>query len=160
MTSIAWDGITLAADGRCTKGNIIGSDHCTKIFTTVHSELRGSRVIAYALAGAADMQFRIGEWISGGCEVTDEFKECNFECIIVTEDDAYMFCSESNDICTTFGNQALGSGYDFILSAMKLGKNAVKAVQHASSMDIFSGGTGLYLNCRTKKLVLKEFKAS
>lgn len=160
MTSIAWDGTTLAADGRCTKGNIIGSDHVAKIFVDVHSQVRGSTVIAYALAGSADMQHRIGKWIEEGCEVSDEFKECNFECIIITEDDAYMFCSESNDICTTFGKQALGSGYDFILSAMHLGKNAVKAVQHAASLDIFSGGTGTYINCRKRKLELKEFQAS
>ena len=158
MTTIVWDGKTLAADGRCTAGNRVASNDMDKIYVDVHSEVRGSTVIAYALAGSADMAHRIGEWINEGCEVTDEFKECNFECVIITEEEAFVYCSESNDICTTFGNQCLGSGHDFAVSALAMGKNAVKAVQFAASIDIFSGGTGTFINCRTKKLVLKKFE--
>lgn len=158
MTTVVWDGKTLAADGRCTAGNIIAGESMDKIKVDVHSEVRGSTVIAYALAGAADMFDRVGKWIEEGCPVTDEFKECNFETVIVTEDSAFMYCSESNDLFEIPGSQCLGSGHDFAVSALALGRSAIKSVQHAASIDLFTGGTGTYINCRTKKLVLKKFE--
>ncbi len=158
MTSIAWDGKTLAADGRCTSGSRIMQDNRAKILVDVHSEVRGSTVIAYALAGAADMTHRVGKWIEEGCPVTEDFKDCEFECIIITEDKAFTYSAEANDIFELQSSEALGSGYYYALSALKLRKNAVQAVKFAATIDIFSGGIGTYINCRTKKLVLKEFE--
>jgi len=34
------------------------------------------------------------------------------------------------------------------MSALHFGKNSIEAVQHAASIDIFSGGEGAYVTCR------------
>jgi ATP-dependent protease HslVU (ClpYQ) peptidase subunit len=159
MTTIVWDGKTLAADGRATAGNRIADERVSKIRVLPGAVVRGSPVICYALAGAADMYDIVGTWIQEGCPVTEDLEDKEFATIIITEDNAYVYGSESNDIypvgdCT----ETLGSGSEYALSALALKMNAVKAVKHAAKIDMFSGGIGTYINCRTKKMVLKEFE--
>ncbi len=157
MTTIVWDGKTLAADGRCTASNRVVQQDRLKIFMDGISRVRGSTVICYAVAGAADMESRIGQWIAEGCPVTDDFEACEFEAIIITEDSAYVYYDNSNDLFNCLTKEALGSGYDFAHSALTLKMDAVKAVKHAASIDIFSGGEGAFVNCRSKKPMLKRF---
>ena len=149
MTTSVWDGKTLAADGRVTAGNRISQEDRDKIFLDGVTKLRGSTVICYSLAGAADMVDRVGAWIREGCEVTEDFKDTNFELIIVTEDKAYSYSSESNDLFELQTPDCVGSGYDFAHSALAFKKNAVQAVKHAATLDIYTGGIGTYINCRT-----------
>lgn len=161
MTTIVWDGKMLAADGRCTSGNRIADEKVNKIRLCPGAVVRGSAVICYSLAGAADMYDIVGDWIQDGCPVTDHMKEKEFGVIIITEDNAYVYGSESNDIypvgsCT----ETLGSGSEFAMSALYFGKNAIQAVQHAAGIDLYTGGTGTYIDCRAEELHLREFKAS
>jgi len=163
MTTIVWDGKTLAADGRMTTGNRVVDDCRAKIFIDGKSELRGATVICYALAGAADMTHRCGQWIAEGCPHTVEghpydWGEASFEVIIITTESAFVYCSESNDILEIFNQTVLGSGGEFAQTALHMGKDAKASVKIAAEMDLFSGGTGTYINCRTKKLALREFE--
>lgn len=162
MTTIVWDGKTLAADGRMTTGNTVAEDNRAKIFVDTVSKLYGETVICYALAGSADMTHRIGEWISEGCPHTVEgqakdWGKASFEVIIITTQSVYMYYSESNDLLEIFHKVCLGSGGEFAQTTLHMGKDAKASVKLACEMDLFSGGVGTYINCRTKKLVLKEF---
>jgi len=165
MTTIVWDGKTLAADGRMTTGgNKVAEDNRQKIFIDTVSKLRGATVICYALAGSADMVDRVGEWIALGCPHTVEshpydWGEASFEVIIITTESTFVYCSESNDLLEIFHKTVLGSGGEFAQTALHMGKDAKASVRIAAEMDLFSGGIGTYINCRTKKLVLKEFQA-
>ena len=163
MTTIVWDGKTLAADGRMTQGNQVSDDCREKIFIDSKSELRGATVICYALAGAADMTLRVGKWISEGCphEVEGhplDWGEAYFEVIIITTNSCFVYCSESNDLLEIFHGTVLGSGGEFAQTAMHMGKDAKASVKIAAEMDLFSGGLGTYINCRTKKLALRTFE--
>lgn len=162
MTTIVWDGKTLAADGRMTTGNKVAEDNRQKIFVDTKSEVRGSTVICYALAGSADMTNRVGQWISEGCPHTVEghpydWGEAYFEVIIITAESVFVYCSDSNDLLEIFHKTVLGSGGEFAQTALHMGKDAVASVRIAAQIDLFSGGTGMCINCRTKKMVLKEF---
>ena len=163
MTTIVWDGKTLAADGRMTCGNTISEENRQKIFIDTVSEVRGAPVICYALAGQADMTARLGEWIKEGCPHTVEgvpvsWGDNGFECVIITTDAAYTYCTESGDLLELFTGFTLGSGGTFAQTALHLGKDAKSAVKIAAQMDLFSGGIGTFINCRTKKMQLKEFE--
>ena len=159
MTSIAWDGKRLAADGRCTAGNRVVADDMVKIHMDGSSTVRGSMVICYALAGAADLMNIVGDWIAEGCPVDKDLSEKEFECLIITVDDCFVYCKGSNDIFRSPGYETLGSGGEFAMSALHFGKNAIESVQHAASIDIFSGGEGAYVTCRdVTKAELKGFK--
>ncbi|MEE8208061.1 MAG: hypothetical protein V3T88_03785 [Nitrosomonadaceae bacterium] len=157
MTSIAWDRKILAADGRATAGNKLGSDDKVKIVMDGKSIVRGSKVICYTLCGRADLYVRIGDWIKEGCPVTEEFKEMEFGVLIITEDAVYDYGEGSHDIYQIEGIECLGSGGEFAHSAIMFGKNAIEAVQHAAKIDIYSGGKGAYVDCRSGNPVLKRF---
>ncbi len=151
----------LAADGRCTAGNRIVDERVSKIRLCPGAVIRESAVICYSLAGAADMYDIVGEWIHDGCPVTDTMAGKEFAVVIITEDNAYFYTSESNDIYPIDScPETLGSGGEFAISALHFGKNAIEAVQHAAGIDMYSGGIGTYIDCRKEKLVLREFKAS
>lgn len=163
MTTIVWDGKTLAADGRMTCGNQVNDDNRQKIFIDTQSQVKGATVICYAMAGQADMYDRVGEWIKEGCPHTVDgipvdWGDNYFEAIIITTDSAYLYCTKSGDLLEIFHKEVLGSGGEFAQTALHLGKDAKASVKIAAQMDLFSGGTGTFINCRTKKLVLKEFK--
>ncbi len=163
MTTIVWDGKTLAADGRMTCGNQVTQEDRQKIFLDTVNKVRGATVICYALAGCADMTNRVGEWISLGCPHTVEgqpyeWGEGYFEVIIITTESVFQYCSESNDIIEIFHKVSMGSGGEFAQTAVHMGKDAKASVKIAAEMDLFSGGTGMFINCRTKKMVLKEFE--
>ena len=163
MTTIVWDGKTLAADGRMTSGNQVMQDDRQKIFIDTVSKLRGATVIRYALAGSADMTNRIGEWIKEGCPHTVEgvpvsWGEAYFEVIIITTESVFQYCAESNDLIEIFHKVSMGSGGEFAQTAVHMGKDAKASVKIAAEMDLFSGGIGTFINCRTKKMQLKEFE--
>ena len=162
MTTIVWKDGVLAADGRASTSNRIASDKVRKIVMLPGAVLRGSPVICFALAGAADMQHRVGEWIREGCPVDLEhhFDGTEFGCIIVTEAEAYIYADDFGDIMPLGDEvlECLGSGGSFATSVSYLGYNAIKCVKHAARIDIFTGGTGTYIDCRAKgDLYLKEF---
>ena len=163
MTTIVWDGKTLAADGRMTTGNKVAEDDRQKIFVDTVSKLHGATVICYALAGSADMTNRVGKWIAEGCPHTVEghpyeWGDNFFEVIIITTESVFMYCSESSDLLEIFHKVCLGSGGEFAQTALHMGKDAKASVKIAAEMDLFSGGLGTFINCRVKKMVLKEFE--
>jgi ATP-dependent protease HslVU (ClpYQ) peptidase subunit len=163
MTTIVWDGKTLAADGRMTSHNRVLQDNRLKIFVTEGLDIRGDEVICYAHTGDADMTYRILTWMAEGCQHTIEGRpvdwgDADFGVVIITRSHAYVYASESNDLLELETSEAMGSGRDFAEVALHLGKDAKASVKLAAEMDIFSGGTGTYINCRVKHPKLKEFQ--
>ncbi len=156
MTTIVWDGKTLAADGRTSKGSVISQDDRIKIHMA-SGLVRGSKVICYAIAGVADMVDVLGDWIKEDCPITDEFQDKEFAVIIITEESAYLYHDTSNDLFELQCNECLGSGGVYAEAVLPLGFNAVKACKHGASIDLFSGGTGCYVNCRDGVPKLSRF---
>lgn len=131
MTVIAWDGKTLAADKRCTYGSLIRTE--TKIF----------RVGGVLCGGSGETSFVNGmiEWVRGGRDL-QKFPEhqkskddwCSF---LVIEADGTPSVYERTPYPIRYEDKflAIGSGRDFAMAAMHLGKTAKEAVEIASVLD-------------------------
>jgi ATP-dependent protease HslVU (ClpYQ) peptidase subunit len=158
MTTLVWDGKTLAADGRMTSSNRVMQDDKLKIFVPEGLTVRGDEVIAFAHAGDADMTYRLLTWMADGHPHDVDWKEADFGMIVITRNSAYVYASESNDFLEIETPVSMGSGSNFADVALHMGKDARASVKLAAEMDIFSGGVGTYINCRVKNPKLKDFQ--
>ncbi len=133
MTVIAWDGKTLAADRQCTDGNIVSE--CTKIF-----KVDGA---AIAFCGRDSAIIELLDWYTSGCnpEEWPKFqKPDNFTTMIVALDGKCFEYEERHTSRPIEGNfMAWGSGRNFAVAAMDLGKSASEAVAVASKHCCYSG---------------------
>lgn len=135
MTTIAWDGKTLAADKMASSGNAKWGQ-CTKIFRT--------RAGLVGFAGSADIAMALLHWVENGCEPS-EFPTINAE-----ENDTLAMVISPTGTVTIYERTphpqilhnefvAIGSGRDFAMAAMHLGNSAEKAVEVAAALDAYTG---------------------
>jgi 20S proteasome alpha/beta subunit len=134
MTVIAWDGKTLAADKRSTNMGLIHT--VTKIF-----RVRGALV---AIDGDFAQGLLMVEWIRNGCD-PDTFPESQSDddkwtnITVADKDGIHVYEQTPCPIHFEDKIYASGSGRDFALAAMHLGKTAAEACEVAS---IFHSGCG------------------
>lgn len=135
MTVIAWDGKTLAGDKRTNFGGLHGQT------TKVHR-------IGACLVGCAGNAAHIAElleWVRAGRIPADlpkaqsDPKEC--VTMLLIEPDGSVAHYESSPYPIRLANRqwAIGSGRDFALAAMHLGKSAAEAVEVANALDCSCG---------------------
>lgn len=136
MTVIAWDGKTLAGDKRTNFGGL----HATT--TKVH------RLPGGALVGCAGNAAQIGEmihWLGAGADpdkmpaVQRDPKECVSALVISPDGKVLQYENTPHPIRIENGQWAIGSGRDFALAAMLLGRDAIDAVKVSIAFD---GGCG------------------
>jgi len=131
MTVIAWDGVRLAADKRSTLGTLIRTT--TKVFRV------GEALAAYA--GDADAGEEVLAWFRDGCDVgkfpASQRDKDNWAGLLVVWQDGTIWKFERTPYPVKFPPQqfAIGSGRDFALAAMHLGKTAPEAVDVACFFD-------------------------
>jgi 20S proteasome alpha/beta subunit len=129
MTVIAWDGRILAADKRMSNGGLINT--ITKIFRF------GDIVVA--TCGRVDQGLSMVDWVKNG-RIIEKFPTTqqlsNFSPAAVVEN-GRLYVYESAPYPYLIEDQfwAAGSGRDFALAAMFLGKTAIEAVQVASAFQ-------------------------
>ena len=135
MTVIAWDGHTLAADKRASLGTFIRST--TKVFDL------GESLAAYV--GDADGGEEMLAWF---CDGRDPIKfppsqreKDSWTGMLIVWADGSIWKYERTPYPVKFPPQqfAIGSGRDFAMAAMHLGKTAAEAVEVAC---IFDSGCG------------------
>lgn len=133
MTTIAWDGERLAADSQVTFGNLIG--HCDKVV-----KLSDGRLLAST--GFAEDHFQVMHWLeSGGLRGKREddpkqpVLDRDYNAFLIDADGAWII--QANLIRWPMpGRQwAAGSGRDFAVAAMYLGKTADQAIGIACRFD-------------------------
>jgi len=147
MTSIAWDGETLASDSLTTDDGYV-VDRTFKKIRHISTDLRGERTIAYAVAGDMEAFYPVKHWINGGCESRLP-RDLDFQGLIVTKTKVYLFSSKTKDhLYETKNIAALGTGAPFLISAMTLGLNAKESIKHAIKLDTQSGGKIRSICCR------------
>ena len=143
MTSIAWDGKTLAADGRTTWDGVIIEDSSKKIYKLI-GNLGDEKLLAFASCGYADGSEYIKYWLETGAIPEEYPRGIEVSLIVVTDVNVYTAFGGSEDgvcrLCRGRNREANGSGRDFVYSALTLGMDAVQAVKHACKLDIYSGG--------------------
>lgn len=135
MTTVAFDGKTLAADKRATSGNNIST--VTKI----------RRIGDLLVGGSGDLDFVLSmmEWIEKGRDIaafpTHQRDKDDWQTVLVIEKDGTpsVYNRTPHPIRYEQPNVAIGSGRDFALAAMHLGCDAITAVKVASALDCGTG---------------------
>jgi hypothetical protein len=140
MTTVAWDGKTLAVDRQGTTGG----DRAYA--TTKLRRISDGRVAAFS--GAIENGLLLCEWADAGtikdnwpsCQKSDDF------CTLIVAGPDGVFQYESLPIAQRIeGDQmAWGSGAKYALGAMAHGADAVQAVEIAARFDVY---TGMGVNC-------------
>ena len=135
MTTIAWDGKTLAADKQATNHDC-GIGITTKVY-----RINGCLV---AGAGSADVFHSMVRWFSMGADVDafpDIQAETNDATLLVITPESRIMIYDRTPFSTIIENKfwAMGSGRDFALAALHLGCDARRAVEIACELDVYSG---------------------
>lgn len=131
MTTIAWDGKTLAADSLISAG--------TTAFGTaikVHKLKDGSYA---AFAGRASIWPSLIEWLNGGEKPVVGEEDSVSVLVVDKKGKAYELEDDLRPApaCVPWAG---GSGQSFALAAMKMGHSAVEAVEVACQLDLASRG--------------------
>lgn len=149
MTTIAWDGHTLAADSQSTLGDLICSLKEQKIYyppNGVEWRVNAEKILAVGTAGDCGAEFELQEKLANGITYATEFSTAfGFSAIAICGTNrAYLISSKEDSARISLSLQidpyASGSGATVAITAMHLGKCAVDAVHTAIEMDVYSGG--------------------
>jgi hypothetical protein len=134
MTTIAWDGKTLATDRMASHG---GSRRFVR-------KLFDCGEWMYGGTGNFDEVHLIAEWLTGGAKTSERvtLDESNHCGIAVRKDDGRAFSVEGKRVLFVAirGERfATGSGHEYAMAAMTLGKTAAQAVAFAARFDLYTG---------------------
>lgn len=140
MTTVAWDGKTLAGDRRITSAGMAVTE-----MTKVHKRGDGA-LIGVAGEMCTSSEF-IRWWMANDPEVempSLKAKVSPEECsaaIIIEADGAVKAFDRDGWHLVESKKYAIGSGGHLAQMAMRCGKSAARAVELACEFDIFSGGS-------------------
>jgi len=135
MTTIAWDGKTLAGDRRANAGGLPYS--VTKVFRLSDGRL-------FAGSGTADCIEAVRDWLEGNEKQRPSFtKDEDFAILVISKENGKLVCDRYELKCFPMRIEekfhAVGSGRDYAIAAMDFGKSAREAVEFASKYDIYTG---------------------
>ena len=143
MTTIAWDGKTLSADGQSTSGSTIVGTYVKKINTEIAPDLKvdGSQVVAIALSGTCGDEYHVAKMLRSS--VLEMHRELQFEAVVFTENGkcTVVYKGKDTELAKVWDQEppyAIGSGRDFALAAMAMGKDSYDAVMFAADFDIYT----------------------
>ena len=135
MTTIAYKDGWLAADSCCSIGNY--HTNSKKLYTVPNVGIVG-------FAGAGNAMFKIADWWMEGCKgeapTVDGDKGEACIGVLVSRKGVFALFDGIHPMLIDDPQFAIGSGSDFAISAMSLGKNAKEAVEHAMQFDVGTGG--------------------
>lgn len=132
MTTIAYDGFTLATDSQISRNDCIDG-YKNKIFQVTGGTL--------ACAGNTECWVTAVEWFNKGQPQDAKPTLEKFQAIYIPDDGGpAVEYFETLIPDAVFIPWAGGSGHSWALSAMKLGRDAAEAVQFAIEIDLYSGG--------------------
>lgn len=135
MTTIAWDGNTLAADKMCVNNGLPRTT--TKIVKINNRLCFGS--------GDFDLLKAMYDWVDGGMDKSKyperQKLDASTSSFYIIEPDKTILCFEREPHPFPIQDLfvACGSGRDFAYAAMYLGRSAFEAVEIASVFDINTG---------------------
>ncbi|HEA3532551.1 TPA: hypothetical protein RVT75_001244 [Escherichia coli] len=149
MTTIAWDGKTLASDTQASSGDVVRSYTEQKIYTPPESgwEVCGSKVVALGCSGDCGAEMELQELLKNNLTYASEFLPTfSFTALaIIGAGRAYIISKEKGETRASISLQvepyAIGSGGLIARTAMHCGKNAREAAQVAIDLDCYSGGS-------------------
>ena len=134
MTTIATDGVTIAADSSGFFDTIRAVRPCVKIIV--------SREAIYALCGSNAMRMPVLAWIESGGAVPDmpTCSGADWAMLAITKTGALMYSSEMPFPTQISYPFAMGSGEKFAYGAMAAGAEPKEAIAIAARFDAHTGG--------------------
>lgn len=130
MTTIAWDGVSLAADRQVSCGSGVWRNMC-KI-----RQVKGGHI---ACAGTHSQGSQLVQWIEDGMpKDAPSLDDC--EAIMVNGSEITWFDGTAQTVIEPGEKLAIGSGWQYAIAAMDHGKNAHDAVAYAATRDNGTGG--------------------
>lgn len=157
MTTIAYDGKTLAADSQTTQDGIRLSNSAVKIFSPWNETwaVEGKQIAAFGIAGdlhaANDLRKAMESF--AGHHAGDPFaKGITFAFIAIAEDRTVFVGGKYSDDDRSWVVQAeapvaVGTGGDFALGAMAAGSKAEDAIRIASKFDVNTNDSVSTIDC-------------
>ena len=134
MTTIAWDGKTLASDSRVTEGGCLVSDNYNKIRTFKYKNKKH----LVGIAGSMAQGERFFVWLKqNGFDLDDPPRLEDMEALVVTKDGVWCYEGSSQAYVTLTGEvAAIGSGSYIALAGMRIGLSSEESVLLASQVDL------------------------
>lgn len=133
MTTIAWDGKTLAVDSRITIGRDIYQDKGQKLFLNVG--IFGAVAFTGEPDKALDYVEKTLRTLRHPKYLWGEDESDNFGCIGVLKETGECWFLNGDTTYTVPSPWAYGTGADFAIAAMDHGDTAVEAVKYAATRD-------------------------
>ncbi len=134
MTTIAWDGKTLAGDGQLNSGNTRVDSTKKKIYS-LSGEFRGEKLLAIGLAGTIEY------WEEIIVKVLDNDNNIAYSedvsSILITDKSTWTLGEKG--FYKINGKIAIGSGERYAYAALTLGLDAIAAVKLAAKLDVYTG---------------------
>lgn len=131
LTTIAFKDGVLAGDTQVSWGGTPLYER--KVF-------RIGRVL-FGTAGSSEFTFLFYDWLKGGCSRIPDIRIENSPCALVYADGLFMFTDKFIPLPIPHPFWAIGSGCEYAIAAMHLGKSAVEAVETAMNLDANTGGS-------------------
>ena len=136
MTVIAWDGTTLAGDKRTSFGGL----HAT---TTKVQRLPNGVMVG--CAGNTAQIWEMVHWLAQGADpeklpaIQRDAKECVTMLVVYRNGELWQYENSPYPIRIEDKQWAIGSGRDFAIAAMRLGRTAAQAVALTCELDMSCG---------------------
>ncbi len=131
MTTIAYDGVTLATDSRVTSDGMVFGSVC-KIITLDNGGLLAS-------AGDICLAHAVADWLNGNTDKPQVSDKPNYMGLLLDPKAAAMEITQDMNVFPACVPWAGGSGEAYAMTAMLCGKSAIEAVKIACKLDIYSG---------------------
>ena len=133
MTTIAWDGKTLAADRQAHHGFSNSKYGAQKLW------VRSGRAIAGT--DRLDLSNAMADWIAFGGDLPEACKQGEYTVIVANgENDCIVYEGIPTPLKIPAGVKlAWGSGAQAAMAAMECGKDAREAIEIASRVDLDTG---------------------
>jgi ATP-dependent protease HslVU (ClpYQ) peptidase subunit len=152
MTTIATDGVTIAADGLAARGDEVCRQDVKKI--------REKDGVIYAMSGPLPIFAPLMEWHSNGAKVADVpqvHSDLEWGLLVISNAGAFEYssrCVYPSQVEMPF---TLGSGADYAMGAMHAGKTPAEAVQLVidKCLNVHTGGRVQVINIK-EALGLRE----
>lgn len=153
MTTIATDGITIAADGLCTDGN--GSKYNQDEVKLIKD---GNAI--FGLSGTTCLMPHLIDWYIKGCKleglprVDNEF---HWHLLVITLNNPIKYFSNGCPYPDIFTDKyiTIGTGAQYAKGAMMAGATPKKAVEIAAKCNVYTGGKIKVFNIKKELTVNK-----
>lgn len=132
MTTIATDGVSMAADGRQKVCDIVSSDEATKLVRLDDGSIMG-------FAGSIEDIDRAAAWLNGGNKPKPRLTECQL--LVLRPDGSVQQSNEGEDLVSVTRSFAIGSGMMLAIGALDAHATPEQAVGIAAGRDPATGGT-------------------